>query len=367
MKRIFWRLYGAFLLILCAGPTHAQDIPTYPTLPCEGTCPQFTPAKATSRPRVDFTTEQVAAGEEAAVSVSFTVGVDGRTKNVVIEEVVGSSSFVDNTKQQVLAATFEPGTENGKPIEENKWSRYIYRMSPSPQHPAVIQAYRDALSHETPADKIAALREIQHRTALSLYETTMIASETARLEAQAGDDRDALRDIEIATLENGDFLSKEEAERALRLQIILEARAEQYGAAFVAFDVLKKLKDVTVTENDPEAQLISQLHAEIASSKPLWASAEIPDSADSQNTARWHHTMLRRSFGFANIKGSLTSFTLRCEAHGMDSTVSESATWTIPAAWSKCNIFVEGTLGTTFKFGEAQPNAASMQNKPTAN
>ncbi len=74
--------------------------------------------------------------------------------------------------------------------------------------------------------------------------------------------------------------------------------------------------------------------------------------------------MLRRSFGFADIKGSLTKFHLRCETHGIESPVTDSATWTIPPSWTKCNILVEGTPGTTFKFGEAQPDTASAPTKP---
>jgi TonB family protein len=342
---------------------HAQEVPTYPALPCEGACPQFLPAKHISRPIANFQSEQVQAGEEGAVSLSFTIGTDGRVRNVVIEQVVGSPSLAKNALQQALATSFQPATEDGKPVEENAHYRYMYIVSGS-RHPKIIQAYKEALAEKTPADEIAALKAIEGSEQLTLYEITMIKGALAQLEAEAGDDGAALRDIEIATLSDGQFLDKREVEQALRLQIVLEAHAGQYGAALATFDALKKLKDVTVTDNDPEAQLISKLQAEIGSMKPLWASAEIPEDP---TVLYWDHLMVRRSFGFANIKGSLTKFSLRCQSHGIDSPVSETATWTIPSSWTKCNIFVEGTPGTTFQFGEAQTNAASTQAKPNAN
>lgn len=361
MKTMAFLLGAGLALLLSSASLHAQEIPTYPTLPCQGACPEYTPPVRINVEFPKYGFEHEVDSEEGIVDLSFTVGADGSTKNPIVEKTIGAKVFLNSVLKAVAATRYTPATENGKPVESNQRARYIFMINgDTPTRAAVSALYRDALAkQDNPTEAIAALKGIENRTELSLYESTMVAYAAARIEAKATAYNDALQDIEVATVDDGKFLGSKEKEQALRLRIVLDADAGQYGDAFETFDALKKL-NITIADSDPQAQLIAKLHAEIDSPKPLWADAKIP--ADNPVTV-WNHTMLRRSFGFANIKGSLSKFDLRCETHGIESPVSDGATWTIPPSWAKCNILVEGTPGTTFKFGEAQPDATATPNQ----
>lgn len=332
-----------------------QEIATYPALTCQAGCPAFTPAEIASSANAEYDSAKMSAHEEGAVDVSFTIGTDGHVKNPLVEQVVGSRDFIKPVTDALARFVYRPATEDGKPVEQNQRLRFFFMPTQynfEESRPSTDEPYKEALAKQSdPAAAIAALKAIEDKGGLNLHESAMVSAALAQIEAKAGNYDAAARDSKKAVVSGGKFLSAENSDPVMRLNIVLEARAGQYADAFSTFDALSHsgARDI-----DSETKLVAQLHAQVASAQPLWASAKIGDGA----APVWTHTMLRRSFGFANVKGTLSQFHLRCEAHGIDAAVNDTATWTIPATWSSCNILVEGAPGTTFQFGEAQAPAA---------
>lgn len=362
VKRLFW-LLGAVALPLSvlhaqeAPSTGAQELPSYSALSCEGACPTVTPARRVTGPHVTY--DGATMQGEGVVDVSFTIGTDGHVKDPIVEQATGGGVFIKAAEDALAHDVYEPATENGKPVEANRQMRFMYVPGAAGlqenSRPSTEQAYKDAVAKQSdPAAAIAALKAIGAQGGLNLHEAAMVSGAQAQIEATSGDIGDAVRDSQKAVIDGGGMLNAEESEQQLRLNIILEARAGQYANAFPVFEALKHVAH-GVPDDAPEARLIAGLHADLASSKPLWSNAKITDPPDGV----WTHTMLRRSFGFANIKGAIGKFHLRCDTHGIEAAVNDSSTWTIPASWSGCIILVEGTPGTTFQFGEAPPAAAA--------
>jgi hypothetical protein len=65
------------------------------------------------------------------------------------------------------------------------------------------------------------------------------------------------------------------------------------------------------------------------------------------------HTLARRSFGLSDIEGDLQALEVRCTHHNISYTpVTDQHTWTVPANWEKCGVYVHGAQGAKFKFYE---------------
>lgn len=94
---------------------------------------------------------------------------------------------------------------------------------------------------------------------------------------------------------------------------------------------------------------------------PLALDAAISPDAGAPS---WQHTLLRRSFSFAEIGGKLNAFELRCDRHGIESAVSDKANWAVPQSWTGCVIYVSGMPGTKFQFVESVPDAAATPTVP---
>lgn len=306
MKRLVYAL-GLAVGALLASIAHAQmsdtstlqDISTYATLPCAGRCPEFVPAKKINDTIFGFRTPK----KQGIVDVSFTIGTDGRVKNPIIVRMIGAQDAPD----LILDALhnyfwYRPATEDGKPVEENRQQRFFIGIS-FQVHPEVSSMYSDALAKGSdPNAQMVALRAIYAQPNLSLYEIAMIAAALARIETSTGDYVKALEDIRTAALGDGRLVDKSERENILRLKIALEARAGQYADAFATFETLKSVVH-HFPDDDPTEQMITHLHAQVDSAKALWMDGAIPS-----DQTFWIHTMVRRSFGFAKVKGTLTKF-----------------------------------------------------------
>ena len=110
--------------------------------------------------------------------------------------------------------------------------------------------------------------------------------------------------------------------------------------------------DDLLARDDPVTPLIAKLHAMVDGSEPIVTEASV-EAQD--HTPFWQHTLVRRTFAFAAIKGKLDGFDLRCKHDRIVSPVSDTAQWTVPKSWSECTVYVTGTEGTTFQFVELKP------------
>jgi TonB family protein len=355
----------AFAGFLWTGPLRAEDIPSYKTLFCEQNCPVFVPAAPIDQPKPYYPIRDTGSAGlyvEAQVDVRYTIGADGGVKEAAIENLIGPQEFADSALSAVRSYKFRPATESGQPVEENRRVRFEFYVQDSEKagRPEVGNAYNVAIREDRdnkPDVAIAALKAIIGEQRLNFYERTTVSYALAEIYVEQKNYPAALDAIRAATLLDGGFLAPATRQDAIRLHIRVAAAAGELSEAFLWLDTLKARNPVD--DDDPDAKLIAKLHATLNSNAPLSSVAAIaPDGTP------WHHTMLRRSFEFSNITGTLKGFALRCERHGIESAISDKADWTVPASWSGCEIYVSGDPGAKFQFLEAVPAARGDQGKP---
>lgn len=355
---------GSFIALPCCAD---EDIPAYKVLTCESKCPVVTPAVPIDKPQPTYPSQDLGRLDvytEAQVDVRFTIGSDGVVKNASVERLIGPPEFGDRALAAVNLYKYQPATEDGHPVEQNRRIRFYFQVS-NPivgARAKVASAYRNAVQLDKdrkPDEAIAALKVIIGQQRLNFYERTMVAYVLAAIYVDEKNNALALEQIRDATLKEGRFLDPHTQENAIRLRINLEAANGEFAEAFAWFDILKK--HVTIGDDDPSAKLVGRLHGMLDGNTTLVLDAAIsPDAA----APAWQHTLLRRSFSFEAIAGKLDKFEMRCDRHGIESAVSDKANWTVPKSWSGCVIYVSGTPGTKFQFIESVPEAAATPNAP---
>lgn len=349
--------FAVFLFTAPLSPVRAdEEIPTYKTLTCGHECPQITKPVLINDPSINFPNQYRGLNTvyvEGLVDVRYTIGADGRVTDASIEQLLGPQEFADRALADVRARQYKPALENGTPVAVNWRVRFMFRIKDAEQgaREQVVKAYHHAVllaDEDKLADAIAALEAIEKEPDLNFYERTMTARVLAVFYARTEDYDDALKQIRIATIEDGAFLSAPERVPAIRLRMDAEAQVGNWAEALAWFEILKKYTDVAA--DDHAAALASQIHALIDGTAPIVLATKIPADTPQE----WQHTLLRRSFSFAGVEGKLGNFALRCDVHGIESAVSDKANWTVPGSWSGCTIYVEGAPGTRFKFVETR-------------
>jgi TonB family protein len=352
-------LLASLLICTIARPARGdEDIPTYQVLTCQKDCPVFVPAKVVSAPPARFpglAPSPEGGPSEGIVDVDYTIGPDGTVTRAVVENLIGRPAFADTALEAVKQRTFEPATENGKPVAETRRVRFVFRFQPPLFEASSFfgDHYNHALSWAQANDISDAIEELARAArepSLSLFERAMANNLLAELYAHSGDYMSAREASRIATIEEGVFLDKRALEPALRLRITLEAKTGEWAEAFAWFEILKR--HVSIKDDDHEAQLIARLHSALDGTADLAIDAEIPKTSPPNF---WFHTLLRRSIEFRNVEGKLDTFELYCGQHAIRSPVSVKADWAIPPSWSGCYITVTGTPGTRFQLLELPP------------
>lgn len=351
-----------FCASLFVAPAYAdEDIPTYKILTCEKNCPNITPPVRIDTSEPTFPTHYMFTHmndvpAEAFIKIRYTIGTDGTVTDARIEYLLGPQEFADRALATIKMRRFKSATENGKPVAVNRRVQFVFRVDDADTgaRKTIVTDYQSAvlLADQGKIDEaISILKSVAAEPEQNFYERTMIAFELATLYSKVGNYEDALDQVRVATIVGGAFLDNRSQEHALRLRIELEAHEGQWAEAFAWFDFLKK--HVSVPAEDEDAALIEKLHTLINAPDPIVLAAKIPYDADHI----WQHTLLHRTFTFAQVQGKLDGFDLLCDAHGIESVVSDKAQWTVPKSWTGCMIYVTGEPGTSFRFAEASaPN-----------
>lgn len=366
--------WGLFVALAASGPSRAgdNDVPSFEVLSCQTACADWTPPEPIDTAVHYPTSEQDVANQEATlgsfgagdmenqlntesyVDLRFTVGKDGRTKDIVVEQLVGPQSFADQATKDIAAFTYRPAKADGAPVDApNQFERIVYtydlRRNIARSQVAIGIDKAQGL---TQADKFAESNEILKPLfalpRLNFYERTMLALFMAVNYWELKDYDTALERIRDATFSDAARLDAKVQEYAIRLRITFAAHAGQFEEALAWYEILKAR--TTLAAGDPAQQLVDKLKDRLADPTPLRIVGKIPEHE--YHTA-WQHMLLRRAFAFGNITGKVDRFQLRCDQQMIASPVNETAQWTVPKSWSDCALDVYGAPGATFQVIEA--------------
>lgn len=343
------------LIALCAqAPADDSALPNYRVLPCATRCATSTPPVPVDHPKPLFpTNELVREGGyvEGLVTIRYTIGIDGHVKDASVQLLLGPQRFADVALESVRARTFKPATVDGKPVEVGATVSFMFRddnYTPGAR-PDIITAYRDSVAAIKAAkldEALAIVRKAQARERLNFYERTMLMYVAGLLYNDQKDYVTARVAIDNALLNNGEFLDRRYREGALRLGIVLNARAGEFARALSLAQKLGAF--VQLKPDDPALKVVADIHAAVDGPNPFAVEGKIPPAAESNS---WHHILMRRTFAFDQTAG-LTKFQMSCDQQAIESPVKDGAEWHVPASWSNCHLFVEGTPGTAFRLIE---------------
>lgn len=122
-----WRWWACiFAAIIAAAPARGDFISEAPLpkvqfLSCGSQCSDFVPARPLKHelPRhMEGPIVPSTRYSEGMVWLQYTVGIDGRVRDIVPIYSIGEKAFVDTATATVAAWTFIPATRNGKPVEQ---------------------------------------------------------------------------------------------------------------------------------------------------------------------------------------------------------------------------------------------------------
>jgi Gram-negative bacterial TonB protein C-terminal len=326
---------------LTGAAARAGDIATYPALICEKFCAHVTPATPVE-PLPPFF--HAGANQAGFVDVNFVVGVDGHSKDAIVERAVGPHALVDAALDALNHIVWHPATADGAAVAESK--RYRFEFSDG----GVPEAIADK-----ECDTATAPSAIAGATIPELLTNAKCA---AQWQAREGDYAAALKASRIATIDEGRWLAPEARERALRLRVELEAQAGEMGEAMMAFDTLQKVDEVPLQAGDPDVALMARIYTAIDADKPLTSAGVV--AADGGDLL-WQHVLFRRTFAFSDVNGKLDRFTIRCGTHSFGSPVIDNGAWNVPGGWTACVLYVFGTAKTTFNLIESSTPAVARE------
>lgn len=334
-------LFGIAAFLSAAA--EAADIPTYPALVCEKYCQKYVAAKPTEPWPASYAP---GANGSGFVDMSFLVGVDGQTKDIIVERTVGSEKLVQAALDTLKRVVYRPATEDGKPVAENERFRFEFA---DPKEQGGDYASSNCDDPKAGKAPTATMRELL---------TDRLCS--ARREAMSGNYNAALASARIATIDDGRWLDATDRERAFRLRVELEAQAGEYVEALAAFETLQKVADAPLVAGDPDVAQMSRFSAQFDDDKPLITAGVV---ASGGGDPIWQHVLDRRTFAFDAVTGKLDRFTLRCGTHSFASPVVDKGAWNVPMHWGGCVIYVFGTANSTFNFVESSNPAVARESR----
>ncbi|MFZ1988384.1 MAG: energy transducer TonB [Alphaproteobacteria bacterium] len=313
-------------------------------------------------------------GDEAWLTVRFTVKADGTTANAKIVDGFYSHPFEVAMLDSVAQWRFKPATENGNPIDwdDSEFSEiFLYNDIPGGAYPIFTQAYSTVKTLLGQKDFSGAKSKItdmiaQHQVRL-LYEYAFAEMALYEAELGLGNDQAALRAVYRATppisfnereeqapelgtristrvqLPKNGLLPDKPQQIALRDRFFIDNKLGQYVDALETYDRLAAL--AKLPPDDPFTKQANAIKAAFASPAPFSVPAKIDEDS-------WSYRPARRTFTLINVKGSITALGVVCERRIATLPYQPDVEWTLPAAWGRCELEIRGTAGTEFSLVE---------------
>lgn len=358
---LFTGFLVGFFALMASLPGRAQvaseePLPEVGILTCGRQCANFVPAKAVLRRIPNFPSREMRTNggvNEGFVWVRYTVGLDGKTRDIHLVNFVGPRRLVELTIEQVQGWTFEPATLDGKPVEESRYLRNIWTGYPfgfPGIRDEVKTGYNNAgslLGKGASEEARALLTELFEKPELNFYERGTLALPLAKMALQRKDYMEARRIAVAGTVYGTYWMKPESAQELWQVRISADLMLGQIADASAAFYRLRSVKGFDPNSAFTKMMLDAQQKA--AAAPQLVGQAQIPH--ENEGGVYWHQ-LSRHTFTFANVKGSLDNLVLSCLGGTVESKITPTAQWHVPKMWENCVLYVRGSPGTTFSLVE---------------
>ncbi|MCC6201648.1 MAG: energy transducer TonB [Gammaproteobacteria bacterium] len=308
-----------------------------------------------------------AIGMEGWVVVSYTIDTGGKVIEAMIEDSSGMATFEDAALQAVQKWQFVPANLNGVPVEQSMtrvnvtFSIKDRKPGAGPEFARHYRAIEKLVVAKDLAKAAPLLTDLEDRAKHNLYEDAWFWLLKYRYLAATGTADNHLKRacLRKALGYDVEYLAADEFVAASQELYRLAVEARDYSEALATFERLDKASSARKSGRYAEShklleQNVAILRDMVASDQTLSLDARI------ERYGYWHHTLLRRSFAINDVAGRIDLVDIRCDRRTQRFSMSTVSTWTIPASWGTCRVYLKGEDGTTFTFHEL-PLAASAR------
>jgi hypothetical protein len=286
----------------------------------------------------------------------------------MIEDSSGIEPFERAALHTVQRWMYEPATLNGTPVERSMAHAMLtFRIDASQTGAtrAFVRKYHEISKHLKAgelqeADKL--ITDLEFGGRHNLYEDAWFwwakfQYLAARGQAESWELQQALQ---RAIGYEDDYLPPDAFVAAAQQLFVHRARSHDYGGAIQIFE---RLQRSWVAKRAPSYEQVvttltpiySQIKGQVTGDAILLSKGRIGEHG------YWVHDLLRRAFSIANVQGSLEFLQVRCkQANSRFDTIPEENTFTVPASWDECGVYVKGAEATTFDFLEAPVEGAEI-------
>lgn len=284
---------------------------------------------------------------EGWVQLSFVIEKDGSVSNVLVNESSGSKDFEKEAKKAALKWQYKPAIENGQPIQQCANSVQLdFRMNNNGEEKVTrkfLRTYKEASkalaekNFTLVKEKLGVLDNFKYR---HLSENNYYHLLSADYQKELGNQNE-----EFLHLSRTRFHKANDKLNVYNRQFWLAINLNLFKQAQSALERMKKLKEAE-PYLDNYVKVMAKVESTISGDK------EIVVSADIRNQEFWHYNLLRKAFSITNISGELHKLDVRCANKRHVYTIEENNTWTLPASWGNCDLFIYGDDDTRFNLIE---------------
>lgn len=319
--------------------------------------PGFTAAAVEDKASPKFPKRSQKDQAEGWVLLQYAVTSEGKVRDVKAVEAVGPKYFVSAAVEAAEDWTYKPATRNGGPVEQTLMRTAVLfnleNSGRSTSHTEFVKKYNRAREQMNDGEVDAAITALDQalKSPLNLYEAAMGSFALAHAYSKKKEWARALIYARNAVIQERQYLLDEIRAPALTLLIDLEARNGHYTEALCAYEKLKSVDAASAGIDSPSGKIAAQLRAALAGASQIVLDARLVEDPFSDK-AVWRHRLLRSKFSFAEVKGTLSTFSLDCISSQSDGPVELGAQWAAPPKAGACILKVEGDAGASFKLIE---------------
>jgi TonB family protein len=283
-------------------------------------------------------------GNEGWVVLCFMVGANGKPYEPAVIRSSGSKVFEKEALKAVDSLTFEPATLNGQPVDSAYEIKFKYSLTTpaSGARPEFVAAYHALIRAISANDKRASDTALQKLQVNNLYEDAYFGLATYNYAAHWGDETQQLAGLDraIAGEDAAHYMPKEVFAAALRAQLQLQLRTQDYAGALITWKKIQRagIDAETAAKLKP---LIDQIETLRTDGRPYSVPGKLIDGT-------WYFHLFKRHFRVVVSEGHVSEIKLRCDKRYVFFGFDQQLQYEIASQYGKCTIELVGEPGTTF-------------------
>lgn len=353
MRRRPLTLFALLIAQLASAPA-AADLPQFGT---------FVSAKPVQRKNPSYPADALAAWKEGWVLVSYCIDTSGSVRDPVIDRSSGAREFERAALRVIPKWKYQPATLDGMPVEQCATSvRLSFQFGgPLGARHSFAKPWRDAQKLIDANDLAGAEAKLAVLMPENDYEAARVHFARARIAEKRSDLRAQYEEVQSA-LRYSHGVEKRIQGDVKRAAFALAANLSLWADALSLYEELKE--DHPKELSDPLRTVGEALTSHVKSDKGLATSGELTCRCDKESQpALWATRLLRREFGFADVKGNIERFELRCQGRRFTAKFETDKNWRVPPEWGACQLYVFGDEGATLRLVE-MPDTTTAQAPP---